>query len=133
MDSTLSSPLPCYGPLTKAASEKGHCSIVAFLITAGAEVNLQDEVKHTTALLCVVDSEQVILPLISSEFQDGRTPLMDSAFRGFARCVDALLKAGAKPEMLSKWGSALDAANDPDKSASAKGLKVKNTMVFVSL
>ena len=99
-------------PLMSLAARKGNREIVRFLYSAGADVNLQADDRGTSAL---VDSAMgkhydLLTDLIkvgadvNVQSKDGQTALVVAVGAGDDRLVEALLKAGANPDIKDSMG-----------------------------
>ena len=64
------------------AAGKGKLDCLAALLSAGADLNMQNNVS-------------VLLILNLSSYQDGDTALYRAAYQGHVECIAALLSAGA--------------------------------------
>lgn len=81
-----------YGALHKACS-KGHDNIVQYLLTRGADVNLQTEVK---ILLCISSFHTAkCMKKKNDSFKVGWTPLMCASYRGQLAVMELLVTSGA--------------------------------------
>ena len=75
------------------ASKNGHCSIVEYLITSGADINAVDIVS------CIFIS---ILIMIMFTIQEQATPLLYAALKGRELVVQHLIKCGADVNSIAK-------------------------------
>jgi len=99
-------------PLLNIAARKGNREILDLLIQANAQLNLQSDDRDTSAL---VDSVMAKHPDIMDDLiragadldiksKDGQTALVVAVGAGDERMVEALLKAGADPEITDSMG-----------------------------
>jgi hypothetical protein len=100
-------------PLLNVAARKGNPEIVRFLITAGAQINLQADDRGTSALIDGVMSQHAGLvdelvkagADVNIKSKDGQTALIIAAGASDEKIVEILLKAGADPDVSDSLGA----------------------------
>ncbi|MDR2718986.1 MAG: ankyrin repeat domain-containing protein [Treponema sp.] len=99
-------------PLLNIATRTGNREIIRFLIMAGAQLNLQADDRGTSALIDGVMGNYIdpVNDLINAgadvniKSKDGQTALVVAAGACNEKMVEALLKAGADPDISDSLG-----------------------------
>jgi len=99
-------------PLLNLAARKGNWEILKLLLESGAQVDLQADDRGTSPLLDSVMSKNIgmVKDLIKAganlniKSKGGQTALVVAVGAGDERLVEALLKAGADPEIPDSMG-----------------------------
>ena len=99
-------------PLLNIAAREGSLEAVRFLITAGAQLNLQADDRGTSALIDsiigghfeLVDELITAGTDINIKSKDGQTALIVAVGAGDERAVELLLYAGADPDISDSLG-----------------------------
>ena len=99
-------------PLLNLAARKGNREILKLLIESGAQLNLQADDRATSALLdsVMIKSLDMAKDLISAgaeldiKSKSGQTALVVAVGAGDEKMVEALLKAGAGPDIPDSMG-----------------------------
>ncbi|MCL2320107.1 MAG: ankyrin repeat domain-containing protein [Treponema sp.] len=100
-------------PLLCMAARKGKREVIRFLFAAGAQVNLQADDRGTTALMESVMGKYYDLAMdlitagadVNLKSKDGQTALVVAVGAGQEKIVEALLKAGADPDIPDSLGA----------------------------
>jgi len=100
-------------PLLNIAARNGNREIVRFLIIAGAQLNLQADDRGTSALIDSVMGKHHELANdliragvdVNIKSKDGQTALIVAVGAGDEKMVEALLKAGADPDISDSLGT----------------------------
>jgi len=100
-------------PLLSIAARRGNHEIVRFLINAGSQLNLQADDRGTSALMDSVMSKKydILTDLIKAganvniKSKDGQTALVVAVGSGDEKFTEALLKAGADPDISDSLGT----------------------------
>jgi hypothetical protein len=99
-------------PLICVASRQGSGDVLRFLISSGAKLDLQSEDRSSTGLIdCVMGNHyQMALDLIEAgadlnfRTKDGQTALVLAVGAGYVKITEALLEAGADPDIADSLG-----------------------------
>lgn len=118
-------------PLMSAAWDEENLEQMRLLITAGADVNLVDELGEsalsTACNECNTDAAKLLVEAgadVNVANDEGHTPLMSAAMWSEAELVEILLKAGANLDAADDDGyTALDWAMDARAAECAKILR----------
>jgi len=100
-------------PLLSIAARKGNREIVRYLIMAGAQLDLKADDRGTSALSDAVMGKhhEVVTDLINAgadiniRSKDGQTALIVAVGAADEKMVEALLKAGADPDISDSLGA----------------------------
>ena len=99
-------------PLLNIAARNGKRELIGYLVTAGADVNLQAEDRGTTALMdsVIAGHRDIADDLIKAgtdpnvKDKNGQTALIVVAGAGDEKMVEILFKAGADPDISDMLG-----------------------------
>ena len=99
-------------PLLNIAARRGQREMLQFLIHAGAQLNLLAEDRNSTALIdgTLGKHKELVKDLIEAgadlnvQSKDGQTALIVAVGTGCEEIFEALLKAGANPDLTDKLG-----------------------------
>ena len=100
-------------PLLHISARSGNREIIRYLILAGAELNMQSDDRGTSALMDSVMSKHydLMTDLIQAvadlniKSKDGQTALVVAVGAGDDQMVEALLRAGADPDISDSLGA----------------------------
>jgi hypothetical protein len=100
-------------PLLNLAARAGNREVVRFLVMAGAQMNMQADDRGTSALIDGVISNNfnLVSDLIAAgadvniKSKDGQTALIVAAGASEVKMTEALLKAGADPDITDSLGA----------------------------
>ncbi|XP_036398044.1 ankyrin repeat domain-containing protein 6-like [Megalops cyprinoides] len=94
------------------AAYKGHAEVVRILLTAGCDLDVQDDGEQTALhRAAVVGHTDIISALIQEgcaldrQDKDGNTPLHEVSWHGFSQSVKLLVKAGGNVHAKNKAGN----------------------------
>ena len=99
-------------PLLNIAARNGKLEVARYLVTAGADVNLQAEDRGTTALMdsVIAGHRDIADDLVKAgtdpnlKDKNGQTALVVAAGAGDTQTVEILFKAGADPDIADMLG-----------------------------
>ena len=100
-------------PLLHNAARNGNQEILKYLISAGAQLNLQADDRGSSALIdaAMANKHKLVKDLIKAganldiKSKDGQTALILAVGSGEEKIVEALLKAGADPDITDSLGA----------------------------
>ena len=100
-------------PLLNLAARNGKREVIRYLNLAGAQLNLQAEDRGTSAIMDSVMGKYYELALdlikagadVNLKSKDGQTALVVAVGEGDEKMVEALLKAGADPDISDSLGA----------------------------
>jgi len=95
-------------------AQEGHAVVVEMLLAAGADKDLQSNVRASTITPPSLSPNPcpkgkrilqgpALIPFPLSPQQNGESALILSAWKGHDKCTDLLIKAGARLDLEDNW------------------------------